>query len=236
MALCLTLFAGFQARLTAGEAVSLPTRKAQALLAYLGVRPGHAHPRDKLAAFLWSDSSDERARDSLRHALAGLRRALPATTPPVLLIEGQTLALSPAVVDVDVPGFEQRVADGTPDALEKAIGLYQGDLLHGFSLNEPLFEEWLVPGRERLRELALEALAKLLTHQSKSGNTEPAIRTASRLLALRRSNITAPPPAFPHRVCPVPLPSRPTSGCRIPAGAAGTAPEPPPAPPAAREV
>jgi site-specific DNA recombinase len=35
----------------------------------------------------------------------------------------------------------------------------------------------------------------------------------------RRSNITAPPPAFPHRVCPVPLPSRPTSGCRIPAGA-----------------
>jgi integrase/recombinase XerD len=38
----------------------------------------------------------------------------------------------------------------------------------------------------------------------------------------RRSNITAPPPALPHRVCPVPLPSRPTSGCRIPAGAAGT--------------
>jgi hypothetical protein len=41
---------------------------------------------------------------------------------------------------------------------------------------------------------------------------------------MRRSNITAPPPALPHRVCPVPLPSRPTSGCRIPAGAAGTAP------------
>jgi hypothetical protein len=95
--LSLTLLGGFQARLGSGSAVGLPVRKTQALLAYLGVRPGHAHPRDKLAALLWGESSDERARDGLRHALAALRRALPATIPPMLLVEGQTLALSPAV-------------------------------------------------------------------------------------------------------------------------------------------
>jgi DNA-binding SARP family transcriptional activator len=44
MALRLTLLGGFQARLDSGNVVSLPTRKAQALLAYLGVRPGHAPP------------------------------------------------------------------------------------------------------------------------------------------------------------------------------------------------
>jgi hypothetical protein len=51
-------------------------------------------------------------------------------------------------------------------------------------LDEPLFEEWLVPERERLRELALEALARLLACQSKTGTTERAIQTAVRLLAL----------------------------------------------------
>ena len=61
------------------------------------------------------------------------------------------------------------MAEGTPEALARAAALYQGDLLSGFSVNEPLFEEWLVPERERLRELALETLAKLLAQQRESG-------------------------------------------------------------------
>lgn len=97
---------------------------------------------------------------------------------------GQTLALNPAGVDVDVAVFEQRVAEGPPDALEQAAALYQGDLLAGFSLDEPLFEDWLRLERERLHELALEALARLLAHQSRSGAPDRAIPTAVRLLAL----------------------------------------------------
>ena len=80
--------------------------------------------------------------------------------------------------------FERRIAEGTPQALEQAADLYRGDLLLGFTLNEPFFEEWLVAERERLREKALEALAKLLAHQSKAAGTERAIRTAVRLLGL----------------------------------------------------
>ena len=36
------------------------------------------------------------------------------------------------------------------------------DLLLGVTVNEPLFEEWLVPERQRLRELAPDALGRLL--------------------------------------------------------------------------
>jgi hypothetical protein len=43
------LLGGFEARLASGATVSLPTSKAQALLAYLGVRPDQSHPRDKLS-------------------------------------------------------------------------------------------------------------------------------------------------------------------------------------------
>ena len=178
------LLGGFQARLASGAAVSLPMKKAQALLAYLGTRPGQSHARDKLAALLWGEKSDEHARGGLRHALVALRTALANAHPPPLRTDGQTLALNPRGVEVDVAMFEQRVAEGTRQALEKAADLYRGDLLLGFTLNEPLFEQWLVAERERLREMAVAALTRLLAEQSKGASTQPAIQTAMRLLAL----------------------------------------------------
>jgi DNA-binding SARP family transcriptional activator len=178
------LLGGFDARLASGAPLHLPVKKAQALLAYLGSRPGQSHPRDKLAALLWGEKSDEQARGGLRHALVVLRRALADAHPPPLRIEGQTLALNSVGVEVDVVTFERRVAEGTPQALEQAAELYRGDLLLGFSVNEPLFEEWLVAERERLREMALAALARLLAQQSKAAGTERAIQTAVRMLGL----------------------------------------------------
>src|SRR3972149_6705697 len=73
---------------------------------------------------------------------------------------------------------------GTPEALDQAVALYHGDFLDGFDVKEAPFEEWLVSERERLRELALEALAKLLAHETQAGLTEQGIQTAVRLLAL----------------------------------------------------
>jgi predicted ATPase len=101
-----------------------------------------------------------------------------------LLIEGETVALNPTAVDVDVAEFERRVAEGTPAALDRAAALYRGELLEGLALQEAPFEEWLLAERERLRELALEALAKLLHHQRTMGAAEAALQTALRLLAL----------------------------------------------------
>ncbi|HET6317637.1 MAG TPA: AAA family ATPase, partial [Chloroflexota bacterium] len=180
----LMLLGGWEARLGSGARLSLATRKAQALLAYLGVRSGQSHPRDKLAALLWGQRSDDLARGGLRHALVALRKTLGDTGREALRIDGQSVALDPAWVNVDVVAFEALVAAGTPQSLEEAGDLYRGDLLQGFSVNEPAFEEWLVVERERLREMALEMLAKLLAQQSKGGGTEGAIQTAVRLLGL----------------------------------------------------
>ena len=175
---------GFEARLAAGDTLRLPTKKAQVLLAYLALQPGHAHQRSKLAALLWGRRSDDHARDGLRHALVALRKALAGITPAPLLADRQTLALDSTVVEVDATTFQQRIEEGTPGALEHAAQLYRGDLLLGIGVSEPLFEEWLLGERERLREMALEAQVRLLAHQARNANTEPAIRTALRLLTL----------------------------------------------------
>src|SRR5262245_21613138 len=181
--LTISLLGGFQARLDGGPLLALPA-KAQALLAYVSARPGQAHPRDKLAALLWGDTGQAQARSNLRHTLFTIRQAVRGLSPGVLVAEAQAVALETAAVDVDVLTFEKLVAEGTAEAIERAPALYQGELLEGLSIDEPPFEEWLLAERERLRELALEALARLLAQQSRDQATERAIQTAIRLLAL----------------------------------------------------
>jgi DNA-binding SARP family transcriptional activator len=139
--LTLQLLGGFSVRLGSGRNVTLGTKKAQALIAYLAVPPGRAHARDKLASLLWGDTGDEQARQSLRQTLVALRRALPATNPPILVVDHDTLALDPAAVEVDVQQFERLAAAGTAGALEQAMALYQDDLLAGVRVTEEPFED-----------------------------------------------------------------------------------------------
>src|SRR5215471_7783149 len=180
----LTLLGGFRARLSPGRPLTMPTRKAQGLLAYLALPCGVAHPRDKLAALLWGDMREGQARTNLRQTLFMLRKVLAIRVPDGLRIDAASVALEPAAVTVDVTTFERLVTQGTSDSLAQAVDIYQGDLLQGLAVREAPFEDWLMAERERLRELALEALAKLLTQQRAVGAIEPALQTALRLLAL----------------------------------------------------
>jgi len=182
--LALTLLGGFQAGLDGGPTLRVRTRKAQALLAYLALPAGYAHPRDKLAALLWGDLPPARARAGLRRALFDLRSALARADVSALRLDSETARLDDGTVKVDVAAFETRVAEGTPAALEQATALYRGELLAGLAVGEPAFEDWLRAQRERLRELVVEALARLLRHQQDTGALEAAVRTGLQLLAL----------------------------------------------------
>src|SRR2546427_2641506 len=181
--LYLELLGGFSARLDLGRSCVLPTRKAQALLAYLALPAGRFHSREKLTALLWGEKAEARARHSLRQALASLRRALGGTAPG-LLTRGDTIALNPEAVAVDVADLEAALAEGSPEALARGAALYKGDLLDGFGVDEVPFEEWRVVERERLHELALEGLAKLLREQLRADRPGAAIHTELRFLAL----------------------------------------------------
>ena len=66
------LFGGFRLASPSGTLVTVSSRKAQALLAYLVVA-GRRCSRDDLAALLWGDRADGQARQSLRQTLAILR-------------------------------------------------------------------------------------------------------------------------------------------------------------------
>jgi DNA-binding SARP family transcriptional activator len=182
--LSLKVLGGFEARSDQGPVLVLPTKKTQALLTYLALPPGRSHARDKLASLLWGDMPDAQALGNLRQALTRIRRVLPRPVLRALVLDGKTVALDSSIVEVDAVRFEQLVADGKPDSLERAATLYQGELLTGVTLSERSFDDWLMSERERLHELAVQSMARLLAHQQKRGLAEPALQTGLRLLSL----------------------------------------------------
>ena len=56
-------------------------------------------------------------------------------------------------------------------------------MLEGFQVAAPEFESWATTERERFREMALEAMTRLLDHHLSTGAVEPGVRMAARLLA-----------------------------------------------------
>src|SRR5215813_140018 len=180
------LFGGFEVWMNSAPIPTLP-KKVEALLAYLALNIGRSQMRDKLAALLWGETRDVQARSSLRQAFFILRRkckATGSTTPPILLTAGETVTLNPVAVDVDAVKFQLLIAEGTPNELQRAVNLYRGDLLEGLNVTESPFEHWLLVQRERLRELATDALRQLLSFHISTASSEAAIQTAVQLLAL----------------------------------------------------
>ncbi len=151
-----------------------------------------AAPQDRshLAFLLWPDSTEAQAHTNLRQLLYHLRQSFPATER-FLHSDKHSLWWRPAHGEahwtLDVQEFEQAPAwaekagqsqDTTTQrqALEQAIHLYRDDLLPG------CYDEWLVPERERLRLLFLQAAEHLITLLQQQCDYDAAILIAQRLL------------------------------------------------------
>jgi TolB-like protein len=131
----LTLFGGFSAADADGAEIPLKSQKARALLAYLALPLGKSRSREEIMALLWSDRGETQARASLRQVLTGLRKDLGEEAMAALNITDNAVSLDPSNVTV-----------ANTNAGE--------ELLAGFHLHDPAFEEWLRDERLRLEGTA----------------------------------------------------------------------------------
>jgi DNA-binding SARP family transcriptional activator/predicted ATPase len=166
-----------------GGTLDLPTRKSRAFLAYLALSPGMRRSREHLAGTLWERSAEEQARASLRQTLSSLRRVLPGTGS-LVDADSDSVWLDAQGVEVDALLFERHAAQGSAEALERAVGLYHGELLSGFSLREERFEQWMTAERRRLHERAVQVFSDLVSHYSAADRPDRGIAVASAMLAL----------------------------------------------------
>jgi DNA-binding SARP family transcriptional activator len=154
-----------------GQLLAIPTQKAKELLAYLVTYHTHAHPRTALAALLWGDSEEEKAKINLRKALSLLRKLLDSDSEKSPWLESSVGAVrfNPKAGKLwcDVSEFERLVTEGTnakrPEVWEQALKLYGGSFLQG------IYSDWVLLEADRLKTLYLEALEQLaeLYHSQK---------------------------------------------------------------------
>jgi adenylate cyclase len=183
----LNVLGPFEAQWIDGEPVGLTTKKAQALLAYLAVERARIHTRDQLATLLWSDRNDDRARHNLRQALSKIR----GFSDRIVQASGDCLAIDPAGCAVDVIEFEKLASSDDPDELQQCLDLYRGDLLEGVLPREPLFEEWLLLARGRLRKMACLVASHLVVVLRAQNRVEDAIEVLHYMLGMDSAHETA---------------------------------------------
>jgi DNA-binding SARP family transcriptional activator len=140
------------------------------LLAYLLLRHDRNHARDVVATAFWGESPESVARRRLNTTLWRLRKVLepegvPRGTFIVTPASGEVgfNRASDYWLDVDefalsaaplVSGGDELTSDEIHQ-LERAVGLYQGDLLEG------VYDDWVLEERARLANLYLASLARL---------------------------------------------------------------------------
>jgi len=164
-------------------ALDLPTRKSRAFLAYLALSPGMRRSREHLAGTLWERSAEEQARASLRQTLSSLRRIL-SGADSLVNADSEFIWLDAQSVEVDALLFERHAAQGSAEGLERAVELYRGELLSGFSLREERFEQWMTAERRRLHERAVQVFSDLVDYYSAVDRSDRGIAVATAMLAL----------------------------------------------------
>ncbi|HEX8502110.1 MAG TPA: BTAD domain-containing putative transcriptional regulator [Pyrinomonadaceae bacterium] len=149
--------------------------KEQELLTYLLINRDRPHSREILAGLLWGEVPTEKSKKYLRQALWHLQAALEAQQRrggdgAVLSVEHNWVQLNTvSALWLDVAVFEQAfmrthdspgagLAADSVESLQEAVQLYRGDLLEGW------YQDWCLYERERLQNMYLAMLDKLMCY------------------------------------------------------------------------
>jgi DNA-binding SARP family transcriptional activator len=166
---------------TAAAEQLLVQPKGIGLLAYLALaarpgRPARFQRRDRLAALLWPELDQPRARAALRKAVQTVRGALGAEA--IAARGDEELALAEGALWCDAVAFARYLEQGL---LAAALDLYEGELMPAFHLPGcGDFARWLDGERAGLRERAAGASWALAVSYEQSADHTAAVQWARR--------------------------------------------------------
>jgi len=163
--------------------------KACELLCYLLAHPRQPQRRERLAGLLWEDYSTAQSKKCLRQALWQLQSACASflgATSHLILVTPEWVRLNPEVdLWQDINVFEQAYAalpkntemdTGSLKLLDNAVQLYRGDLFEG------LYWDWCLFERERLQNVYITVLERLMGYCVAHEAYESALAYGARLL------------------------------------------------------
>lgn len=166
--------------------------KAQELFCYMLVHRAVRHKREHLASVLWGDSYTAQSKKYLRQALWQLNAACEAHLGTdggrVMLVDLESVQVNPEIeLWTDVADFEEALGclrDGGEldeqgaNRLRGAAQIYRGDLLEGW------YQDWCLYDRERLQNMYLLLLDKLIDYCTTNRDYESGVDYCLRVLHL----------------------------------------------------
>lgn len=171
---------------------TLNTTKLQELFSYLLLYQERPLFRETLANLLWNENITTQPQRCLRKTLWYLRDALDAQTDhlsdTLFIIEPEWIQINPeADLWIDAVVFEEAFAsirdipgkdidDQRILNLQSAIELYKGDLLEG------IYQDWCIYERERLQDMYLTMLGKLMDYYEAHHNYKAGIMCGAHIL------------------------------------------------------
>ena len=163
------------------QALSFPTRKVLALLAYLAVERG-MHSRESLMALFWPESPSSSAAASLRVTLSRLRQGLGQAGDVLNTKAGNIGFDSNYPVDLDLDWLHTATHEEThPDELRSILTVDRGEFLEGFSLPDaPAFDDWISTQRGACLRQLETVYDRLSQHLLSVHDSAAAIEIASR--------------------------------------------------------
>lgn len=193
-----SLLGKFEMRCAGVPVNGLEARKAQELLAFVLLERQRAYAREFLAEMLWGQRAPAQSKKYLRQTLWQIQSALALhsengqDTMP-LAVDGEWVCFNPGcALWLDVADFEAAydASQGIPGneldeersaGLRQAIQLYRGDLLQG------CYEDWCIFERERLQNMYLAMLDKLIDCCQEHGQYELGLSYGATILRYDRA-------------------------------------------------
>jgi DNA-binding SARP family transcriptional activator len=183
----ISLFGEFSIKADKGVIKGIFPQRVQSLLAYLVLHADAPQNRSHLAFLFWPETNEKQARTNLRNLLHQLKRALPMGET---YIDSNNLTIQwrpDSEYVLDVKTFKNAISDAETASrnyelenfrqeLEKAIAVYQGDLLPN------CYNDWITPLRESLRHAYITALEQLIHLLEEKQDYISAIDHAQRLI------------------------------------------------------
>ena len=192
------LFGRFRVEYGEEPVEGLGVFKVQELLSYLLIHRNRPRPREALASLLWGDMPTEKARKHLRQALWQVQTALKsrnaAAVDQILVVEDHWVQLNTRTeIWLDVAVLEETFArlkdkpgwalsGDEKDELQAAVQVYEGELLEGS------YQDWCLFERERLQNIYLAMLYKLMRYCEAHNEYEAGQLFGTRILNYDRAS------------------------------------------------
>ncbi len=158
----LNLLGKLELRNSSGVLIPLRAKNIFVLLAYLVANEGQEIRRDKISEVIWDNSKPKASRNSLRNALAILKKCLPEN---VLQMRPESVVLTPQFIVTDWKNI-------------CSLDDYCGDFMPGLN------QEWVIDTRIQLRESISNSAISRAQEFWDSGKKELALETIHRACTL----------------------------------------------------